>query len=128
MVRMSSPDKLESMFSLRKEFMDMLTEKLDAYPELPLNLLEKKSQILLRDITLKGVEEIFEALQELKNVKEHRQTDIPQFDRDAFLEENVDALNYFFTSLRLVGVSADELYSAYVKKHNKIVQRLNNGY
>jgi rhamnogalacturonyl hydrolase YesR len=125
---MSLPDKLDDMFTLRKEFMDMLNEKMDAYPPLPLDLTNKKSQILLRDITLKGVEEIFEALQELKNVKSHRQTDIPHFDRDAFLEENVDALNFFFTSLRLVGVTSEELYDAYVKKHQKICQRLNDGY
>ena len=126
---MPSADKLNDMFSLREEFMLLLKEKIPgSYPEWPIDVSKKESQILLRDVTLKGVEEIFEALQELKNAKSHRQTDIPHFDREAFLEENVDALNYFFTSLKLVGISSDDLYNAYVKKHKKIKDRLENGY
>jgi hypothetical protein len=124
-----SIDKLDEMFKLRNEFMTLLVEKIpDCYPPWPVDVSKKESQILLRDVTLKGVEEIFEALQELKNAKSHRQTDIPHFDREAFLEENVDALNYFFTSLKLVGVTSEELFNAYVKKHEKIKNRLNNGY
>jgi hypothetical protein len=79
-------------------------------------------------VTLKGVEEMFEALQELKNAKSHRQTDVPELDREAFLEENVDALKYFFTTLMLVGITPDELFAAYVKKHQKICKRLQEGY
>ena len=124
-----SADKLEQMFELREEFMQMLCSQIDGYyPQWPVDVSKKESQVLLRDVTLKGVEEIFEALQELKNAKVHRQTDLPHFDRDAFLEENVDALNYFFTTLKLVGVSPDELHKAYVKKHNKICRRLKEGY
>jgi uncharacterized radical SAM superfamily Fe-S cluster-containing enzyme len=71
---------------------------------------------------------MFEALQELKNAKSHRQTDVPDLDRDAFLEENVDALKYFFTTRMLVGITPDELHTAYVKKHQKICKRLQEGY
>ena len=98
------------------------------YPEWPIDVTKKESQILLRDVTLKGVEEMFEALQELKNAKSHRQTDVPQLDREAFLEEIVDAMKYFLTTLKLVGVTPDELHSAYVKKHDKICRRLKDGY
>lgn len=129
MSKTMSTDKLEQMFELREEFMQTLCNQIDGYyPQWPVDVTKKESQVLLRDVTLKGVEEIFEALQELKNAKVHRQTDIPHFDRDAFLEENVDALNYFFTTLKLVGVSPDELHNAYVKKHNKICRRLKEGY
>ena len=129
MSKTMSADKLEQMFELREEFMQMLCSQIDGYyPQWPVDVSKKESQVLLRDVTLKGVEEIFEALQELKNAKVHRQTDLPHFDRDAFLEENVDALNYFFTTLKLVGVSPDELHKAYVKKHNKICRRLKEGY
>jgi hypothetical protein len=129
MSKTMSADKLEQMFELREEFMQMLCTQIDGYyPQWPVDVSKKESQVLLRDVTLKGVEEIFEALQELKNAKVHRQTDLPHFDRDAFLEENVDALNYFFTTLKLVGVSPDELHEAYVKKHNKICRRLKEGY
>lgn len=125
----TSTDKLESMFELREEFMRLLCERFPGYyPEWPIDVTKKESQILLRDVTLKGVEEMFEALQELKNAKSHRQTEVPHLDREAFLEEIVDAMKYFFTTLRLVGVTPDELHAAYIKKHEKICGRLKDGY
>jgi hypothetical protein len=125
----TSTDKLESMFELREEFMQLLCERFSGYyPEWPVDVTKKESQILLRDVTLKGVEEMFEALQELKNAKSHRQTDVPHLNREAFLEEIVDAMKYFFTTLKLVGITPDELHSAYLKKHDKICRRLRDGY
>ena len=121
----TSTDKLEEMFRLREEFMQLLCDQFEGYyPEWPVDVTKKESQILLRDVTLKGVEEMFEALQELKNAKSHRQTEVPHLDREAFLEEIVDAMKYFFTTLKLVGVTPEELHSAYVK----ICHRLNDGY
>jgi len=73
-------------------------------------------------------EEIFEALQELKNSKPHRKTEITQFNKSAFIEENVDALNYFFTALILVGVTPDDLLESYKGKHRVIMKRLEDGY
>jgi hypothetical protein len=125
----SSTDKLDEMFELREEFMQLLCSRFeDFYPQWPIDLSTKQSQTLVRDVTLRGVEEMFEALAELKNSKPHRQTDVPHLDRDAFLEEIVDALNYFFTTMKLVGVTSEELHSAYLKKHQKIRQRLVEGY
>ena len=124
-----STDKLNEMFELQQQFMHMLCDRFEGYyPAWPIDVTKKESQTLLRDVTLKGVEEMFEALQELKNAKSHRQTDVPDLDRDAFLEENVDALKYFFTTLMLVGITPDELHTAYVKKHQKICKRLQEGY
>ena len=124
-----SADKLEEMFELREEFMQLLCDRFEGYyPQWPVDVTKKESQILLRDVTLKGVEEMFEALGELKNSKSHRVTEIPDFDRDAFLEEMVDAMNYFFTVMIFVGVNPDDFLTAYRKKHKKIVARLNDGY
>lgn len=124
-----STDKLEEMFKLREEFMQLLCERFSGYyPQWPIDLSKKESQTLVRDTTLRGVEEIFESLAELKNAKPHRQTEISQLDRDAFLEEMVDGLNYFFTTLKLVGVTPDELHGAYLKKHDLICRRLIDGY
>ncbi len=122
-------DKLDEMFRLRQDFMKaMKTAKPDIYPEWPVEICEKKNQQLLRDTALKGVEEMFEALGHLKNWKPHRSTEITEFDRDEFLEEIVDAFNYFFSILVLTGVSSDELYSTYVKKDDIIHKRLQSGY
>jgi hypothetical protein len=121
-------DSLVEMFSLREDFMEALNEKTDIYPQWPLDVTKKKSQQILRESVLRGVEEMFEALQELKNSKPHRQTEITHFDREAFLEENVDALNYFLTTLILVGVTPNDLLEGYRRKHKIIMKRLEEGY
>lgn len=122
-------DKLDEMFRLRQDFMEsMKKSKPGIYPEWPVDISEKASQQLLRDTALKGVEEMFEALGHLKNWKPHRTTEITEFDRDEFLEEIVDAFNYFFSILVLTGVTSDELYDTYVKKDDIIHKRLQTGY
>ena len=99
-----------------------------SYPDWPLDISKKASQQIIRDLALKGVEEMFEALGHLKNWKPHRSTEQPEFDREEFLEEVVDAFNYFLSMLVLVGVTPDELYDSYCKKDTKIHDRLRNGY
>tara|TARA_B100001250_G_C19286343_1_gene565484 strand:+ start:76 stop:447 length:372 start_codon:yes stop_codon:yes gene_type:complete len=122
-------DKLDEMFRLRQEFMKaMKTTRPSIYPDWPVDISEKQNQQLLRDTALKGVEEMFEALQHLKNWKPHRNTEITEFNRDEFLEEIVDAFNYFFSILVLTGVTSEELYSTYVKKDDIIHKRLQSGY
>ena len=122
-------DKLDTMFNMRLSFMEDLSKLVDdAYPNIPLDLSKKSDQRFCRDIALRGVEEMFEALQHLKNWKPHRQTEVEEFDRDEFLEEIVDAFNYFFSLLILTGVDSSELFSAYEKKDKIIHKRLRDGY
>lgn len=98
------------------------------YPAWPIDLSSKSDQQHVRDMALRGVEEMFEALQHLKNWKPHRDTEITEFDKDEFLEEVVDAFNYFLSVLVLTGVTPDELYDMYCRKDDVIHQRLNTGY
>ena len=123
-------DSLKEMFDLRQKFMSRMLEIFpDVYPKWPVNIHDKKSQQVLRDTALKGVEEMFEALQHLKNWKSHRQTDVGGgFDRDEFLEEMVDAYNYFFALMINLGVTEDEFFEAFLKKHDIIIDRLKTGY
>lgn len=122
-------DKLVRMFELREDFMKAMKSKNRGYQvEWPIDIGEKKSQQFLREITLKGVEELFESLSELKNWKSHKLTENPEVDKEAFLEEIVDAFNYFFAVLVLVGVTPQEFFEAYEKKDGIIHDRLNNGY
>tara|TARA_X000000368_G_C23002290_1_gene699524 strand:- start:766 stop:1098 length:333 start_codon:yes stop_codon:yes gene_type:complete len=101
----------------------------NSYPEKwPVNISEKSSQSILRETALKGVEEMFEALQHLKNWKTHRETDMPEIDREEFLEEIVDAFNYFFSLMILIGVDVDEFYNAFNTKDEIIRRRLDKGY
>ena len=128
-VEEDNEDSLRHMFELRESFMNSLIEK---YPndnlEWPVDLSNKNSQQYCRDIALRGVEEMFEALQHLKNWKPHRSTENIEFDKDEFLEEIVDAFNYFFSLIILAGFNSTDLYESYLKKDEVIHERLRNGY
>lgn len=122
-------DKLDQMFELRKAFMAALQKQVpDVYPEMPVDLTNKATQQHLRDLALRGVEEVFEAVQELKNAKSHRQTEIRDFDRAAFKEEMVDSFNYFLSLLIIMGVTPDELFEAYTNKDRIIHDRIKSKY
>ena len=89
---------LASIFEKRESFMEIIKEKFpDSYNSWPLDISKKSSQVQLRETALKGVEEMFEALQHLKNWKPHRMTEVGEFNTDLFLEEVVDAFNYFLS-------------------------------
>ena len=122
-------DKLEKMMELRQQFMKSLVERdSDILPEWPVDVSSKKSQQVLRETVLKGVEEMFEALGHLKNWKPHRQTEVPDFDNEKFLEEFVDGMNYFLSVLVLLGHDADDLFRVYRQKDQIIHDRLKRGY
>lgn len=121
---------LDRMFKLRNQFIDqMRKDRPGSYPDLPLNMSDKTSQQFCRDLALRGVEEMFEALQHLKNWKPHRITEFREApDKQQFLEEIVDALNYFFSLLIAAGFDEKDLIDAYVDKHEIIMKRLEQGY
>jgi len=122
-------DKLDDMFALRERFMLALKEhQPNEYPTWPIDLSDKRSQQHARDMALRGVEEMFEALQHLKNWKPHRVTEVTEFDHSEFVEEVVDAFNYFLSVLILTGVTSDDLYKMYCAKDNIIHNRLKTGY
>jgi len=122
-------DKLDQMFDLRKAFMEALQKQVpDVYPEMPVDLTNKATQQHLRELALRGVEEVFEAVQELKNAKSHRQTEIRDFDRAAFKEEMVDSFNYFLSLLIIMGITPDELFDAYTSKDRIIHDRIKSKY
>ena len=79
----SRQDSLKDIFDLRTSFMAALeSAKPGSYPEWPLDISTKKSQQVLRETALKGIEEMFEALQHLKNWKPHRDTEVAGFNRE----------------------------------------------
>ena len=119
------------MFDLRESFIKrMQKERPGSYPiPVPLeDLSNKKSQQVCRDLALRGVEEMFEALQHLKNWKPHKLTEEKEFNKEEFLEEIVDAFNYFMALLIVVDVDEEKLFKAYLKKDQKIRKRLDEGY
>ena len=124
-----SIDRLSDLFDKRETFMQLIKEKYpDTYQSWPVDISRKESQVMLRETALKGVEEMFEALGHLKNWKPHRETDMPEIDREEFLEEIVDAFNYFYSLMILMGVDVDEFYDAFNKKDEIIRKRIQKGY
>jgi len=122
-------DRLDAIFEKRQRFMDLLESvRPGSYPPCPLDLSDKGIQQRLRDLALRGVEEMFEAVAHLKNWKSHRFTNVPEFDRDSFLEETVDAFNYFLALLIQVGVTPDEFFDAFEKKDEIIRRRIKERY
>ena len=122
--------KLSDMFKKRLNFiMLMQTHRPGSYPAFPLDMSKKESQYACRDLALRGVEEMFEALAHLKNWKPHRLTVIDdELDKEAFLEEIVDAFNYFLSVLVITGFDDEDLHEAYVRKDKIIRERVLNGY
>src|SRR5210317_1093754 len=124
-----SKDKLEQIFHMRSDFMSRLKDIMpQAQPEFPVDISTKDGQQYCRDIALRGVEEMFEALQHLKNWKTHRITEINEFDREEFLEEVVDAFNYFYALLIAVDCDVDEFFDAFCRKDKIIHDRVTNKY
>ena len=122
-------DKLNDIFEKRELFMRLIRDKIpETYPQWPVDLSQKQSQITCRETALKGVEEMFEALQHLKNWKPHKLTEDKEFNKEEFLEEIVDAFNYFMALLIVVDVDEKKLFEAYLKKDQKIRKRLDEGY
>lgn len=120
-------DKLEEMWEQQHEFMNLLRSRRD-FPQFPVDAASKPGQKILKNITHECMHELFEANLLLKNAKDHRATDVHDFDRDAYVEELCDALHYFFEIAILSGVSMQELYEAYLKKGKVNINRIESGY
>ena len=121
--------RLEKMLELRKKFMKDLAAKRPAVLQRwPVDISKKESQQHVRETVLKGVEEMFESRQHIRGWKPHRLTEITEFDKSAFLEEYVDAFNYFLSVLVMLGVTSEEFFEAYEHKDKIIHDRLKKDY
>jgi hypothetical protein len=115
------------MWDQQLSFMKLLQEK-RGFPEFPVDITSKTGQKFLKSITHECMGELFEANQELKNSKGHRVTEVSHIDRDAYVEELVDSLHFFFEIVIASGVSLEELHGAYLKKGLVNFSRIENGY
>jgi len=120
-------DKLDVMWQQQTDFMDLLVEK-RGFPQWPLDLSRKESQQFVRGISHDCMHELFEAVHLLKNAKAHRQTEIAEFDRDAFVEELADAQHFLYEILLLSDVSLAEFHEVYMRKGATNVRRIEGGY
>jgi hypothetical protein len=120
-------DRLQKMWDQQLDFMNLLREKRN-FPDFPVDMTTKQGQKFLKSITHECMGELFEANQELKNSKSHRASDLPDINKDDYLEELVDSLHFFFEIVIASGISLDDLVLAYLKKGEKNVKRIEGGY
>ena len=120
-------DKLQSMWDQQREFMQLLCKKRN-FPKFPVDMTTKEGQKFLKSITHDCQDELAEANQVLRNSKNHRETNVSDFDREHYVEEICDAMHYMLEIVIASGISIDEFYEAYMSKGAVNVKRINEGY
>jgi predicted house-cleaning noncanonical NTP pyrophosphatase (MazG superfamily) len=118
---------LQALFQQQIEFMKLLRSK-NLFSEFPVDIATKQGQKLCKDIAHDAMDELHEAIQHLKNSKQHRVTEIKEFDREKYVEELVDHLHFFIELCVVSSVSVQELCDAYFKKGEVNISRVNAGY
>lgn len=112
---MKGDDSLKEMWEQQESFMQLLKEK-RGFPKFPVDISTKHGQKLLKEIRNHLIEELFEAGQHLRNSKTHRITELPEVDRDAYLEELVDAQHLLFELVIASGFSLEQYVQSYMLK------------
>jgi len=118
---------MRSLFDQQLQFMQLLRSK-KLFPEFPVDILTKQGQKLCKDIAHDAMDELHEAIQHLKNSKQHRMTEITEFDREKYVEELADHFHFFIELCIVSSVSAQELCDAHLRKGEVNVNRINAGY
>lgn len=119
-------DKLDKVFSLQREFMDMLVEH-DKFPEYPVDLTTKPGQRFFKETAFNMIEELMEASFTLKN-RMHKLSDDTEVDFAHFREEIGDAFAYFIELVIIAGLGPEDLYEEYHRKNLIVRKRLQEGY
>jgi hypothetical protein len=121
-------DFFDKMFEEQFQFMQLL-QKERSFPDFPVSLASKEGQKLVKDISHDCMHELFEAVQLLKNSKDHRKTDVgAEFNMQDFLEEISDVWHYLIEICILTGISSNDLYKAFMKKSTINFARILNNY
>lgn len=135
-------DKLDQIFQgqkfLMRNYKTILEEKLFQRYGVHVNLDQKVfdggefnlhtslgNEMIYKMITA-AIQELAESIQVMKNWKDWKLSEIPT-DVEHFKEEMVDALHFFIEALVFSGVTPEELYELYFKKHkvNQFRQKTN---
>lgn len=120
-------DTFLRMWTSQIDFMKLL-QKHRNFPEFPVDLTSKPGQRLIKEVIHDCQDELAEARVHLKNSKNHRQTDVKEFDRPAYVEEMVDSYKFFLETLILSGVTYEEFCAAFDAKTHINIDRIKNGY
>ncbi|TDA41321.1 MAG: hypothetical protein DSO07_05245 [Thermoproteota archaeon] len=114
-------DKLEAMFELNKRYLESLKEPLS----IPLD--SKAGQEKLRKLFWYMIEELFEAVNALKNDRDWVRTEY-ELDLWRIYDEIADALGFFITICRYLNLDPNKLYEIYLRKWKVNLFRVNSQY
>ena len=114
-------DKLEAMFHLNEKLLRALGEPLE------INVDTREGQEKLRKLLWYTIEELFEAVNALKNDREWVRTEY-ELDRWRVYDEIADALGFFITICRYLGLDAKRLYEIYLRKFKVNMFRIESMY
>ena len=121
------PDILETMFAQQLKHMQAYSEiGHTTNPEHWGDLDSRVTQASLREFASYTVEELYEAINHLKN-KPWKQTDRPT-DVEAFKEELADMWHFLIEMHIIAGIDPEEIFRMYFRKTFVNVQRQQNGY
>lgn len=113
---------MRSMFKMQEVLIEQLRD-VDPIPALPIDMSHRDSQLFCRDIVVRAVEELFEALTHLKRWKRHRPLQGEPPDMSMFLEEVVDCMHYIVELLIVTGIKPEQLHDAFIAKHRINMKR-----
>jgi hypothetical protein len=125
---MKDKDGLQEIFAMQRELMLRYKENDPTFPQWPIDFSNKAQQKFVRDTLINAADELFEATRTLKNYKQHRQTEILDFNKEDFLEEIVDATKFVIEALILSGINEREFMNAHITKNNVCHMRLDEKY
>ena len=123
-------DKLDLIFRFQsklKEKYDLIEKSKGLYvPDLPLNINDCKTQVYLKDMFYRVVTELVEASECLRN-KPWKQSEVI-VDQDHLFEELSDAAHFFLELCICLGITSEELFQLYFKKHEVNSWRIRTNY
>lgn len=115
------------MWLSQESFMRLLQKKRN-FPSFPVDLESKSGQRLLKEIIHDCQDELGEARVLLKNTKNHRATEVKDFDRASYIEELIDSQKFLLEIFILSGITIEEFRAAFDAKTDINTNRIQNGY
>lgn len=124
---MDNLNKLEVMMNMQKEFQKKVGFDFDQMDE-------KEKSSYIKEMILWTIDEMGEALHELKYAKHWSNKydtwseDVTEYKLSMFKDEMVDAFHFFMNVLLATGMDSEELFKRYLIKNKINIDRQNTGY
>ena len=112
-------DKLDDLFIRQSKLQKAFEENLESFNE-------EKRQQYTKDNILAMLDETHEILRET-NWKHWRKKK-KKINKESLKEELVDALHFYINLCLVWGFTSDDIYKSYIKKDEKIYNRIKKGY